>query len=82
VDEIHRFNKAQQDAFYPMWRGGSSGQGSTEKPFFELLPLAFPDKVLVLKPWMNQVGKDYPQGHGIRKEDWENTDLFEPEPWS
>ena len=24
VDEIHRFNKAQQDAFLPMWKKGAS----------------------------------------------------------
>lgn len=38
VDEIHRFNKAQQDAFYLMWKKGSIVLigATTENPSFEV----------------------------------------------
>ena len=53
VDEIHRFNKAQQDAFLPhVERGTITLVGATtENPSFEVIsPLLSRSKVLVLKP--------------------------------
>jgi len=53
VDEIHRFNKAQQDAFLPhVERGDIVFFGATtENPSFEVIsPLLSRTKVLVLKP--------------------------------
>jgi putative ATPase len=53
VDEIHRFNKAQQDAFLPhVERGDIVFIGATtENPSFEVIsPLLSRTKVLVLKP--------------------------------
>jgi putative ATPase len=53
VDEIHRFNKAQQDAFLPhVERGLITLVGATtENPSFEVIaPLLSRTKVLVLKP--------------------------------
>ena len=52
VDEIHRFNKAQQDAFLPhLERGVITLVGATtENPSFEVIaPLLSRSKVLVLK---------------------------------
>ena len=52
VDEIHRFNKAQQDAFLPhVERGDIVFFGATtENPSFEVIsPLLSRTKVLVLK---------------------------------
>ncbi len=53
VDEIHRFNKAQQDAFLPhVERGTITLIGATtENPSFEVIaPLLSRSKVLVLHP--------------------------------
>ncbi|MCP2520974.1 replication-associated recombination protein A [Candidatus Aminicenantes bacterium AC-335-B20] len=53
IDEIHRFNKAQQDAFLPyVERGDIILYGSTtENPSFEIIsPLLSRVKVLVLHP--------------------------------
>ena len=53
MDEIHRFNKAQQDAFLPhVERGRIILIGATtENPSFEVIaPLLSRTKVLVLKP--------------------------------
>ena len=53
VDEIHRFNKAQQDAFLPhVERGTITLIGATtENPSFEVIaPLLSRAKVLALKP--------------------------------
>jgi len=53
VDEIHRFNKAQQDAFLPhVERGTITLIGATtENPSFEVIaPLLSRAKVLVLQP--------------------------------
>ena len=53
IDEIHRFNKAQQDAFLPhVERGDIVLIGATtENPSFEVIsPLLSRTKVLVLKP--------------------------------
>jgi putative ATPase len=53
IDEIHRFNKAQQDAFLPhVERGDIVLIGATtENPSFEVVaPLLSRTKVLVLKP--------------------------------
>lgn len=53
VDEIHRFNKAQQDAFLPHLEKGVVVfiGATTENPSFEVVsPLLSRTKVLVLKP--------------------------------
>jgi len=53
VDEIHRFNKAQQDAFLPYVEKGilTLIGATTENPSFEVIsPLLSRCKVLVLKP--------------------------------
>src|SRR3990172_2683928 len=53
VDEIHRFNKAQQDAFLPSVEKGSIVLigATTENPSFEVIsPLLSRCRVLVLNP--------------------------------
>ncbi len=53
VDEIHRFNKAQQDAFLPYVEAGDIVLigATTENPSFEVIgPLLSRTKVYVLKP--------------------------------
>ena len=53
VDEIHRFNKAQQDAFLPHVESGliTLIGATTENPSFEVIaPLLSRTRVLVLKP--------------------------------
>ncbi|MFO1518533.1 MAG: replication-associated recombination protein A [bacterium] len=53
VDEIHRFNKAQQDAFLPHIEKGTVTLigATTENPSFEVIgPLLSRTKVFVLKP--------------------------------
>ena len=53
VDEIHRFNKAQQDAFLPHVESGliTLIGATTENPSFEIIrPLLSRSHVLVLKP--------------------------------
>ncbi len=53
VDEIHRFNKAQQDAFLPHVEDGTITLigATTENPSFEVIsPLLSRCKVLVLEP--------------------------------
>ena len=53
VDEIHRFNKAQQDAFLPHVEKGTITLigATTENPSFEVIsPLLSRTRVLVLKP--------------------------------
>lgn len=53
VDEIHRFNKAQQDAFLPDVESGviTLIGATTENPSFEVIsPLLSRSRVLVLKP--------------------------------
>jgi putative ATPase len=53
VDEIHRFNKAQQDAFLPHVEDGTIVLigATTENPSFEVInPLLSRSRVLVLKP--------------------------------
>ena len=53
VDEIHRFNKAQQDAFLPHVEAGTIVLigATTENPSFELIaPLLSRVRVLVLEP--------------------------------
>ncbi|MCI0403836.1 MAG: replication-associated recombination protein A [Acidobacteria bacterium] len=53
VDEIHRFNKAQQDAFLPYVEAGDIVLigATTENPSFEVIgPLLSRAKVYVLKP--------------------------------
>ena len=53
VDEIHRFNKAQQDAFLPHVEAGTLTLigATTENPSFEVIPpLLSRTRVLVLEP--------------------------------
>ena len=53
VDEIHRFNKAQQDAFLPHVENGTINLigATTENPSFEIInPLLSRSRVLVLEP--------------------------------
>jgi putative ATPase len=53
VDEIHRFNKAQQDAFLPHVENGTITLigATTENPSFEVInPLLSRSRVLVLEP--------------------------------
>jgi putative ATPase len=53
VDEIHRFNKAQQDAFLPQVESGliTLIGATTENPSFEVIPaLLSRTRVLVLEP--------------------------------
>jgi putative ATPase len=53
VDEIHRFNKAQQDAFLPYVEDGTITLigATTENPSFEVIaPLLSRTSVLVLEP--------------------------------
>ena len=53
VDEIHRFNKAQQDAFLPYVENGliTLIGATTENPSFEVItPLLSRSRVLVLEP--------------------------------
>lgn len=57
VDEIHRFNKAQQDAFLPHVEDGTIVLigATTENPSFEVInPLLSRSRVLILEP----LGKD------------------------
>ncbi len=53
IDEIHRFNKAQQDAFLPHVENGTIVLigATTENPSFEIIqPLLSRSRVLVLEP--------------------------------
>lgn len=53
IDEIHRFNKAQQDAFLPLVETGQIILigATTENPSFEIIsPLLSRSRVLVLQP--------------------------------
>jgi putative ATPase len=57
VDEIHRFNKAQQDAFLPHVEGGliTLIGATTENPSFEIIPaLLSRMRVLVLEPLLRE----------------------------
>lgn len=57
VDEIHRFNKAQQDAFLPYVEDGTIVLigATTENPSFEVItPLLSRSRVLVLEPLTKQ----------------------------
>lgn len=57
VDEIHRFNKAQQDAFLPHVESGliTLIGATTENPSFEIItPLLSRSRVLVLQPLEKQ----------------------------
>lgn len=57
VDEIHRFNKAQQDAFLPHVESGliTLIGATTENPSFEIItPLLSRSRVLVLQPLTKQ----------------------------
>lgn len=57
VDEIHRFNKSQQDAFLPYVEDGTITLigATTENPSFEVIgPLLSRSRVLVLNPLSNK----------------------------
>ncbi len=57
VDEIHRFNKAQQDAFLPHVESGliTLIGATTENPSFEVIaPLLSRSRVLLLKPFSDE----------------------------
>jgi len=57
VDEIHRFNKAQQDAFLPHVENGTITLigATTENPSFEVItPLLSRSRVIVLEPLSKQ----------------------------
>jgi putative ATPase len=57
VDEIHRFNKAQQDAFLPHVESGliTLIGATTENPSFEVIaPLLSRSRVMVLKPFSEE----------------------------
>ena len=57
VDEIHRFNKAQQDAFLPYVENGTITLigATTENPSFEIInPLLSRSRVFVLEPLNNE----------------------------
>ncbi|MBN2373441.1 replication-associated recombination protein A [bacterium] len=57
IDEIHRFNKAQQDAFLPFVESGTIILigATTENPSFEVIPpLLSRARVFVLKPLTSQ----------------------------
>lgn len=57
VDEIHRFNKAQQDAFLPHVESGliTLIGATTENPSFEVItPLLSRSRVLVLEPLVKE----------------------------
>lgn len=57
VDELHRFNKAQQDAFLPHVEGGliTLIGATTENPSFEVIaPLLSRTRVMVLKPFSDE----------------------------
>lgn len=57
VDEIHRFNKAQQDAFLPHVESGliTLIGATTENPSFEVIaPLLSRTRVFVLHPYSNE----------------------------
>lgn len=57
VDEIHRFNKAQQDAFLPHVESGliTLIGATTENPSFEVIaPLLSRTRVLILKPFADE----------------------------
>ncbi|HBH87043.1 MAG TPA: AAA family ATPase, partial [Syntrophaceae bacterium] len=57
VDEIHRFNKAQQDAFLPHVEKGliTLIGATTENPSFEVIsPLLSRSRVMLLKPYSEE----------------------------
>jgi putative ATPase len=57
VDEIHRFNKAQQDAFLPHVESGliTLIGATTENPSFEVIsPLLSRSRVMVLQPFSDE----------------------------
>lgn len=61
IDEIHRFNKAQQDAFLPYVENGTIILigATTENPSFEVIsPLLSRSAVYVLKPLSRQAMKN------------------------
>lgn len=73
VDEIHRFNKAQQDAFLPHVESGliTLIGATTENPSFEVIrPLLSRSRVLVLEPHTKQDVIDIIQ-RAAKQEGWE-----------
>lgn len=79
VDEIHRFNKAQQDAFLPHVESGliTLIGATTENPSFEVItPLLSRSRVLVLEPLskseitaiLNRALESENKGHDVTSE--------------
>ena len=77
IDEIHRFNKAQQDAFLPYIEDGSIILigATTENPSFEVIsPLLSRSRVLVLNPLTDEHIREIAERavkdpeHGLGKE--------------
>jgi hypothetical protein len=69
VDEIHRFNKAQQDAFLPRVEAGDIILigATTENPSFEVnAALLSRSKVFVLQPLSLEAGRHDPGARGQR----------------
>ncbi|MEE8348578.1 MAG: replication-associated recombination protein A [Acidobacteriota bacterium] len=86
VDEIHRFNKAQQDAFLPLVEAGTLTLigATTENPSFEVIsPLLSRTRVLVLQALtqehvvkiLKRVVQDHERGLGSWHLDVEQTAL-------
>ena len=68
IDEIHRFNKAQQDAFLPFVEAGDIILigATTENPSFEVnSALLSRTKVVVIPALERQSGKKYGDGFGV-----------------
>lgn len=79
VDEIHRFNKAQQDAFLPHIENGTVTLigATTENPSFEVIsPLLSRARVLTLKP-LDEKALDSLMDRGLEelKEHFKLSDL-------
>ncbi len=87
VDEIHRFNKAQQDALLPHVEYGTITLigATTENPYFEVIPaLVSRSRVFNLKPLttdqliktLNRAIKDEENGYGHKKIEITNDALL------
>jgi putative ATPase len=65
IDEIHRFNKSQQDAFLPYVESGAVILigATTENPSFEVIPRCYPDATsLCWECSRKRTCRDYPAG--------------------
>lgn len=88
IDEIHRFNKSQQDAFLPYIEKGLIVLigATTENPYFEITPpLSSRLKIYEMKPLpkkdlaalINKVILDQEQGLGKEKINFETEEAFQ-----